>query len=353
MIQRKGKANEPTVQEPSLQVESLPPGQLVTRVDLLGAIGPREEFPSVLPEGLPVLRINVPVLASSTDATCEALLTREAVRSGESGAIRYRCSDSFIFGVIELDESEYQSVGERTPLLQASEAGYRDIFRLLELEGYSTLLRAWNYIAGINAESHGIERYRQFNVGRQIAFVSDGRAITGSVPAACALGIDAGPLQIAFLGSRLSMRTIENPRQVSAYHYPAQYGPRSPTFSRAALFNAGHDEVLYISGTASIVGHESLHPGDPVAQVRESLSNVMILLDQANKVRHARFPCEPSDVSYRVYLRQSCDLAAVRAEFERLVGPEAAAVYVIADVCRHELLVEVEGSAMLSRSFEP
>ncbi|HET6720015.1 MAG TPA: hypothetical protein VFH22_10230 [Rhodocyclaceae bacterium] len=356
MTHRKNKAAELGVQEASLQIESLPPADALTRQDLLGLVGPRSELSGLtagIPADLPVLAINTTMLAASGPETCEALLSRQPVSAGQSGGIKYRRTDTFIFGVIEIDESAFVAAGEQTPLLQAAEAGYREIFRLLEELGYSTLLRAWNYITQINVESHGIERYRQFNIGRQNAFVSDGRAITGSVPAACALGIADGPLQIAFLASQLPMRAIENPRQVSAYHYPTQYGPRAPTFSRAALFNAGHDEVLFISGTASIIGHQSVHLGDVVAQVGESLANVAILLDQANKVRHARFPCEPADVAYRVYLRRREDLPVIRAEFERLVGTDAVAVYVLADVCRHELILEIEGSAMLARGFEP
>lgn len=354
---RKTKTEDSGIQEPSLQIESLPPAAALARSDLLGLVGPRAvlapNLPTALPADLPALRINTPLLGAASAATCEALLSRQVITAGRSGGISYRLTDSFVFGVIEVDESSFAELDSRTPLLQAAESGYREIFRLLEELGYSTLLRAWNYIARINVESHGIERYRQFNIGRQNAFVNDGRAITGSVPAACALGVTEGPLQIAFLASRLPMRAIENPRQISAYHYPAQYGPRAPTFSRAALFNAGHDELLFISGTASIVGHQSLHPGDVVAQVRESMANVAILLDQANKVRHARFPCELGEVCYRIYLRHAADLPAIRAEFERIAGPDTDAVYVLADVCRHELLVEIEGSVMLARGFEP
>ena len=352
-MHRKIRETESSHLVPSLQIEALAPVDALDRSDVLGIIGPRPSLSVEMPSDLPALRIHTEVLAASDPATCEVLLSRQPITSGQFGALCYRMTDQFIFGVIELDDAKIVGDVERPPLMQASEAGYRAIFELLEQRGYANLLRAWNYIAQINVESFGMERYRQFNIGRQNAFVSHGWAITGSVPAACALGVGEGPLQIAFLASRLPMRAIENPRQVSAYHYPAQYGPRSPTFSRAALFNAGSDEALFISGTASIVGHESVHQGDVVAQMRETLTNVASLLDQANKVRHAHYPCSLEDVCYRVFVRRREDLPAIRAEFERLVGREATAVYVLADVCRSELLVEVEGSVMLARGFDP
>lgn len=134
---------------------------------------------------------------------------------------------------------------------------------------------------------------------------------------------------------------IENPRQVSAFAYPSQYGPRSPTFTRAALLRQAVGEMLLISGTASIVGHQTLHIGDVVAQTRESLANIGVLLEQAKQAgSQAAFKLQ--DLLYRVYIRHAADYPPVRAELERQV-PGIRAVYVQADICRQDLLVEIEG----------
>ena len=190
------------------------------------------------------------------------------------------------------------------PLQAACEEAYAGIFRLLEAQGLPHLWRVWNYMADINGSSHGLERYRHFNVGRQDAFLAALRRVRGQVPAACALGLAAGPLSIAFLAGACPVRPIENPRQVSAYDYPEDYGPRSPTFSRGALVCLKDETLLFISGTASIVGHRSLHPGDVVAQCRESVANVAAVLAEPVIGAGGVYPPAPG---YLEGLRRLCD----------------------------------------------
>ena len=124
-------------------------------------------------------------------------------------------------------------------LAALAQRAYRDLFEALEQTGCAHLLRVWNYLPQINADGGGLERYRQFNAGRQQAFIEAGQAAFEGAPAACALGIHQGALCIRFLAGRVAPLPIENPRQVSAYRYPPTYGPRAPTFSRAALAETG------------------------------------------------------------------------------------------------------------------
>jgi enamine deaminase RidA (YjgF/YER057c/UK114 family) len=252
--------------------------------------------------------------------------------------IRYRQGETLLFGSVSLDEA----AGDARPPLQATtEAAYASIFELLEARGYHAL-RFWNYFPAINQESHHKERYRQFNIGRQDAFLAHGRSI-GNVPAACALGSAGGGLHIAFLAARADVTSIENPRQVSAYHYPSQYGPRSPTFARAGLVRLGGRDMLFISGTASIVGHQSLHDGDVAAQTRECLHNIAAIVAEAN--RQAPGACFRLDrLAYKVYVRHPENLATVRREMAQCIGAPVSAVFLQADVCRADLLVEIEAS---------
>lgn len=298
----------------------------------------------------PLLHVSMAPLADlpsvPADAVCDAWLSASALTQGQSGDIRYRHDGNTLFGVIELAETDAESGSTSTPLQHTTERAYRQIFGLLEALDYPFLFRLWNYMADINGHSHGLERYRQFNLGRQDAFLACRRDVVGNVPAACALGSAGGPLTIAFMAGRKAPVALENPRQISAYNYPQNYGPRSPTFSRASLVRMGSDEVLLISGTASIVGHGTLHAGDVQAQARETLTNLDAIIQVANQ--QAIKPLfSLSHLFYRVYVRHSADVEAIRDVMRQRIGAGFNAVFLQADVCRQDLLMEIEASASL------
>lgn len=277
------------------------------------------------------------------DSICEVWRGSGQLTQGQCGTIHYRHDDSMLFGVMALSETMFAGSTDKTPLQQATESAYRQVFALLDTLRYPYLFRFWNYIADINSHSFGLERYRQFNLGRQDAFLAHGRDVLGNVPAACALGSAQGPLTIGFLAGRVAPLSIENPRQISAYEYPQQHGPRSPTFSRATLVRQADYEVLFVSGTASIVGHASMHPTDVVAQTRETMTNIKAVLAEANRL--ANQPgFDLSSLHYKVYVRYPAELEKIRTELTQCVGDTLKAVYLQADVCRQELLLEIEAT---------
>ncbi|WPH18270.1 chorismate transformation enzyme, FkbO/Hyg5 family [Variovorax paradoxus] len=266
------------------------------------------------------------------------------VASSTTGIARWRSDGHWLLGAIDLDESV-----EKQDLAELSHRAYRDLFKTLDQAGTPHLLRIWNYLPQINADGGGLERYRQFNLGRQEAFFEAGRAAFEGAPAACALGIHQGALSIRFLAGQTAPMPVENPRQVSAYRYPETYGPRSPTFSRAALAEIGNGEVaLFISGTASIVGHETVHHGDVLEQTRETLRNLEAVIAAANGQATARFALAMLDCV--VYVRHPDDTDKVRGVLENALGADAPmirnAVYLEADICRSDLLVEIEAHAV-------
>ncbi|MFP5419170.1 MAG: hypothetical protein ACLGHA_08445 [Gammaproteobacteria bacterium] len=292
---------------------------------------------------VPMLTVDM-ALPSAAGAVCEIWHGDDALVSGRQGAIRYRQGATFLFACLDLDEPDdvAPQLGQ-TPLQAATEAAYRAVFELLDERGFPAILRAWNYFPAINAESHQIERYRQFNVGRQQAFLAHDRPVVSNVPAACALGSATGGLQIAVLATRAQVAGIENPRQVSAYHYPSQYGPRAPTFARGGLARLDGRDVLFVSGTASIVGHQSLHIGDVAAQTRECLRNIAVVVSEANRVsEQARFRLD--ELAFKVYVRQPDHAAEVRRVMTEIVGAPVSALFLQADICRSDLLVEIEAS---------
>jgi enamine deaminase RidA (YjgF/YER057c/UK114 family) len=136
---------------------------------------------------------------------------------------------------------------------------------------------------------------------------------------------------------------IENPRQTSAYHYPPKFGRHSPTFSRACVLSESAGTNLFVSGTSSIVGHDSIHQGDVAAQTRETLANISALLDEANRVMgSARYSLD--QLKFKVYVRRPSDLDSIEAELAKSLRPTTSIVYLQADVCREDLLVEIEAT---------
>ncbi|MCA8106244.1 endoribonuclease L-PSP [Burkholderia sp. BCCIQ04A] len=315
--------------------------------------------------GLPVAPVRMALLGAEVapgDAVCELWqCDAHDLRSERRGALHYRYSEAagLVFGSLVVHETDAAYDAPRdggTPLERATFDAYHALFGLLDTLGMPHPLRIWNTVPAINAVQFGIERYRQFNIGRQHAFDACRRALTGGVPAACALGSvvpvagdtpPAAPLAIHFLASRTPADAVENPRQVSAYHYPAQYGPRAPTFARAAAWADGDAApVLFVSGTASIVGHRTVHRGDVVAQTRETVANLAAVLEQAARQGHG--PYSLADLGYRVYVRDAGDTAALAA-IDRVLrdaaGSHVRPLFVHAHVCRDDLLVEIEASA--------
>ena len=299
----------------------------------------------------PVLAVATPALGQDGDVL-ELWHTGQAVRYGSAGPVRYALTDDVLFGALcipdtDSDTAQYAGGGydaAKPSLLQrVSEDAYLAVFEALESLGYAHLLRVWNYISAINADTFGMERYQQFNIGRQNAFRAMARPFLADAPAASALGTHGGGLTVYFLAAKVPPLAIENPRQVSAYYYPDQYGPRSPSFSRAALAQLPGQSWLFISGTASIVGHQTVHAGDATAQTEETLRNIAVLLEQAN-LAAASQAWTFAGLQYKVYVRHAADFAAVRSVLDAQLPAGAVRVYVQADVCRQDLLMEIEAT---------
>lgn len=310
----------------------------------------------------PCLHVPMESLGGS-EAFCELWSGLGSLQQGTAGAIHYQYDEDVLFGVMHLSESAFQATADKTPLQQATTSAYDQIFTLIARLKYPNIFRFWNYIPNINTHSYELERYRQFNLGRHEAFLAHQRDVVGNnVPAACALGFNApefnasglnesgsnareqAVLSIAFMAGHVQPLAIENPRQISAYQYPEQYGPVSPTFSRASLVKLKQSELLLISGTASIVGHATQHVSDAVVQTREALANIEAILEQANlEASHANFSM--ADLHYRVYVRDPAHVVEIHDELKRYIATDFNVEYCQADICRKELLLEIEASA--------
>ena len=288
--------------------------------------------PLSLPVRCPVVHLDLPQLDGPRH--CEVWSTVQSVRSYQTGNFSAAVSGDVLFGSISMPEVPAALLDHTT------EMAYRDIFRQIGPLGFTHLWRIWNYFPRINEEEHGLERYRRFCVGRHQALAETLPDFPSSLPAGTAVGTRSGPLQIYFLAGAHPVTHIGNPRQVDAYNYPSSYGPRSPSFARATLCRSEAAMQLFIAGTASVVGHESRHQGQPDRQARETITNLQVLIDRAEC-----FEDVPQTQSlFKIYLRNPVHIDVVRRTLQETpLMRSSRLLFLQGDLCRKELLVEIEG----------
>lgn len=280
------------------------------------------------------LHIDLAPLASA--ACVEVWRGIGPVRVGTAEHVRYAEDGEHCAGWLSIEED---AVGN---LADATEAAYRRLLRFQAGSPYRHVWRMWNYVADINAGEGDEERYRQFCLGRARAFAEEMADVPAiGYPAASAVGKrdSARTLEICWLASRSPGVTVENPRQVSAYAYPRDYGPASPSFSRATVTA---DRLLLVSGTASIVGHASMHAGNLADQIDETFRNIDALVERSTAERLIRPAPLDRDSIVKAYLRDASEAASVARELRRRLGPFVPMLLLAADICRSDLLIEIE-----------
>ena len=216
---------------------------------------------------------------------------------------------------------------------------YTALLRLVRELDCGQVVKIWNHVPDITRGDGDQERYRQFCLGR--GEVCDRYWQGAALPAGTAVGaVPGAPLQVILLAQAGAPLGVENPRQMSAFRYPSCYGPHSPSFSRAAL---SCTQQLFLSGTASILGHESQHRGNFPEQLRETVRNWRALVRQASR-QAAAAAQGPGELSaLRVYLRDPQNRALAREILLEEGFDPKRAVFLEAAICRRELLFEMDG----------
>ncbi len=219
---------------------------------------------------------------------------------------------------------------------------------MLGVLGSRSLYRIWHFVPRINACELELENYRLFCRGRAEAFRrAFGDSFDAHLPAASAVGSEEDEPVMMFVGGVRPPNSAENPEQVPAYHYPPFYGPRAPSFARASRVVIGNQEVVFISGTASIKGSETVHPGHCGKQTVTTLHNLALIsqsvglgLDLGRSRGIARH--------FVIYIRREEDFSLVRNLLEeRLLAPDDERIYLQADICRSDLMVEIEATMVM------
>ncbi|WP_246869244.1 FkbO/Hyg5 family chorismatase [Saccharopolyspora sp. ASAGF58] len=276
--------------------------------------------------------------ASPDQAFHEIWTSTRTVNSGRYRNLIYGHDGETLFCAAEIPDAErFRDAVRQT---------YDALVELVQGLGYR-LFRVWNHIANINADNaDGLERYRDFCKGRAEALEHATRDWIADLPAASGVGALGGGVVMYCLASRTRTPVhFENPRQIPAYHYPRQYGPRSPTFARASLLpcdTGTADGLLYVSGTASVVGHETVCVGDLKGQCRTTVENLDHLLKHVGEQTNTSIGL--ADFRFaKLYVRHAADVPFVAEEFRRTFGSDTALQVLGVDICRSDLLVEVEG----------
>jgi chorismate lyase/3-hydroxybenzoate synthase len=282
------------------------------------------------------LRVDLqPSTRSPGRAPLEVWRGQPGVQRGRDGDVAWAEDGALQFGAIEIDEPAGEDIGS------AAETAYRRVLSVTSQRGYRHLLRVWNYLDAITDGDGDDERYRRFCVGRARGL---GDFDAACLPAATAIGRVDGRrrLQVYWLAAKVAGVPLENPRQLSAWRYPRRYGPQSPSFARAMLPPSTAAMPLLLSGTAAIVGHESLHADSIETQIDETLANFDSLIATARQHR----PTLPAHFGPRsrlkVYVRDAAALARVDALLQARL-PAAPRIVLHGHVCRRELAVEIDG----------
>lgn len=218
----------------------------------------------------------------------------------------------------------------------ATEVAYGRLFRVIQAKGFPYPFRIWNFMPDINRGAGDREEYKKFCVGRERAF-DDYHVAPQSYPAASALGHHTRGAVIYLLAGRNSGVHHENPRQQPAYQYPREYGPSSPSFARATSLALRSKPQVFISGTASIIGHNTQAVGDLQQQLAITLDNIQHLLDHVGQA-------DALLSGIRVYLRHPQDVVIAQAFLASRL-PLECVNFIHADICRSQLLVEIEALA--------
>lgn len=238
----------------------------------------------------------------------------------------------------------------------------------LENSGFSMnqILRTWIYQGHLTLEEGSTQRYKELNRSRTDFFEKCDflkpflpRYYNGPrvFPASTGIG-DSGydvsmscvaisSVQKGRIDKKVITVPLENPLQTPAFDYGEQYSPQSPKFSRAMALSVDRFCVVFVSGTASITSQETRHFDDPAAQTEQTLDNIEALISGNNLAKHAvpGFEADISDMaSLRVYVKRPSEYELIRKVCEERCR-NIPILYTFADVCRDDLLVEIEGVA--------
>ena len=292
-----------------------------------------------------VLEVHSLVEITDEAVTIEEQITSSSVRYLRIMTPHYR---EIIVGGLYADDLNL-------PVREQSEQAFRKAEEILKTEqmNFGDIVRQWNYLENITDIAHGNQCYQDFNDVRTLFYASS--EWESGYPAATGTGTQHGGVLIDFnaVSGEVDIAPLDNDWQRAAHVYSdevlishrADRKKGTPKFERGKSLSDRRQEVIYISGTAAIRGEESVTTGDVLSQTEITLENIqhLIGLEEGRE----KLPEHSGKLGLlRVYLKNEEDASAVKADLDKLC-PDIPIVYLYADVCREDLLVEIEGIAYL------
>ena len=227
---------------------------------------------------------------------------------------------------------------------------YQSIGRELDARRWHAV-RFWNHVPHINElMDDGRDRYMVFNAGRYRAFCDwygGPSEFERHIATASGVGHHGRDLFIHCLAMEQPGAAVENPRQVAPYHYSKRFGPLPPAFARATVLNPTEELAgrILIGGTASVRGEDSVHVEDLSQQLDETFVNLAALVSAATQVGNGKSASLPRYRELRAYVPNEAHFDEVTSAIGRAFPTLGRLEVLRADLCRPELLVEIEGIA--------
>lgn len=250
-------------------------------------------------------------------------------------------------------------------ILQQSNAAFEQLQTILNEEKmqWSDIIRQWNYIERItdNETNNGSvsQHYQIFNDIRSKYYNQS--TFEHGFPAATGIGMDFGGVCIDFIAARFTDQSevigLKNPVQVDAYTYSKQvlaennlmsdFCRTTPKFERAKVIITPDGRWIFVSGTAAITGEKSMEDNTVEQQTALTIDHILNLLSWKNLKDHGVKDGQEVTIDYlRAYVKFPGDIPVVMDICKKRF-PGIPIACVVADVCRPELLVEIEGVAVI------
>ncbi len=247
-------------------------------------------------------------------------------------------------------------------ILEDSEWVFAVMERILQSEGlnFGSIFRQWNYIEEITAVDMDGEienqHYQIFNNVRSKYYSK--AEFTSGYPAATGIGTLSGGVVVSFYAANskgLKVISVENPLQRAAFDYTEEvligdaeyegFCKSTPKFARAKFVENAISKQIFISGTASIRDEKTIAENDVVRQTEVTIDNIEKLISEETlSAIDKNLTVLPALDFFRVYIKNPSDFRLVKETCEKR-WPNITGIYVVSDVCRENLLVEIEALA--------